>query len=74
MNRTREGYKFYFNANTMEYAWERPKDVKKDYSILTREEIQVRQKSFKSYILFLVVLVIENVLVQTIQIQCSIIG
>ena len=58
----------------MEYAWERPKDVKKDYSILTREEIQVRQKSFKSYILFLVVLVIENVLVQTIQIQCSIIG
>ncbi len=46
MNRTREGYKFYFNANTMEYAWERPKDVKKDYSILTREEIQVIQKSF----------------------------
>ncbi len=43
MNRTREGYKFYFNVNTMEYAWERPKDVTKDHSILTREEIQVRR-------------------------------
>lgn len=41
MNRTKEGYKFYFNVNTMEYAWERPKDVTKDHSILTREEIQV---------------------------------
>ena len=42
MNRTKEGYKFYFNVNTMEYAWERPKEVTKDHSILTRDEIQVR--------------------------------
>ena len=29
----------------MEYAWERPKDVTKDHSILTREEIQVSTTS-----------------------------
>ncbi len=41
MNRTREGFKFYFNIHTMENSWDRPDGVRKDHSLLTREEIQV---------------------------------
>ena len=42
MNRVRDGHKFYFNANKMEYSWEKTEVMKKDYSLLTRDEIQVR--------------------------------
>ena len=41
MNRTREGYKYYFNVHSMEASWERTEDMKKDHSLLTKEEIQV---------------------------------
>ena len=42
MNRLREGHKFYFNYITMEYAFDRPSNIKKDHSLLSKEEIQVR--------------------------------
>ena len=44
MNRTREGYKFYYNIENEAWAWERPDGVRKDHSLLTREEIQVRER------------------------------
>jgi len=40
MNRTKEGYKFYFNIVSEDWSWERPDGVKKDHSVLSREEIQ----------------------------------
>ena len=46
MNRVRDGHKFYFNANEMEYSWEKTEVMKKDYSLLTRDEIQVRVKDY----------------------------
>ena len=42
MNRIRDGHKFYFNAHQMAYSWEKIEDMKKDYSLLTRDEIQVK--------------------------------
>ncbi|XP_013411467.1 ras GTPase-activating-like protein IQGAP1 [Lingula anatina] len=40
MNRLKDGSKFYFNTDTLQYAWERPEGVVKDHLLLTREEIQ----------------------------------
>ncbi|KAK2148244.1 hypothetical protein LSH36_507g01001 [Paralvinella palmiformis] len=40
MNRVRDGSKFYFNVITKEYAFERLEQVKKDHSLVTRDEIQ----------------------------------
>ena len=40
MNRTRDGYKFYFNVHSMEAGWEREDYMKKDHDLLTRDEIQ----------------------------------
>ena len=42
MNRIRDGHKFYFNAHQMAYSWEKMEEMKKDYSLLTRDEIQVK--------------------------------
>jgi len=42
MNRTKNGSKFFFNTQTMDYLWARTDDVIKDHSLLTKEEIQVR--------------------------------
>ena len=41
MNRTQEGYKFYYNVHTQQSAWEKPAGGQKDHSLLTRDEIQV---------------------------------
>ena len=41
MNRTKDGFKFFFNSKTMEYTWSRTDDVIKDHSLLTKDEIQV---------------------------------
>ena len=41
MNRTHEGYKYYFNVHSMEAGWERTEAMKKDHSLLTKDEIQV---------------------------------
>ena len=43
MNRTKDGHKFYFNVHTMEAGWEKAAGITKDYSLLTREEMQVRK-------------------------------
>ncbi|XP_029657707.1 ras GTPase-activating-like protein IQGAP1 isoform X1 [Octopus sinensis] len=40
MNRSPEGFKFFYNVNTGDYAWVRNDTIIKDYSILTKEEIQ----------------------------------
>lgn len=42
MNRLKEGNKYYFNVHSMEFAWERHENMRKDYSLLTRDEIQVK--------------------------------
>ena len=41
MNKLRDGYKFFFNVHTLEYSFERAESMKKDYNLLTRDEIQV---------------------------------
>ena len=41
MNRVRDGSKFFYNIHTQVYAWSRREDVVKDFSLLTKEEIQV---------------------------------
>ena len=41
MNRTKDGFKFFFNTKTMEYTWSRTDDVIKDSSLLTKDEVQV---------------------------------
>lgn len=41
MNRVRDGSKFYYNTKTQEYTWARREDIVKDFSILTKEEVQV---------------------------------
>lgn len=41
MNRSPEGFKFFYNVITGDYAWVRNDSIIKDYSILTKEEIQV---------------------------------
>ena len=41
MNKSNQGFKFYYNVNTGEYAWARNESIVKDFSILTKEEIQV---------------------------------
>ncbi|XP_064650547.1 ras GTPase-activating-like protein IQGAP1 isoform X2 [Lineus longissimus] len=40
MNRTKHGHKFYFNVVTLESGWEKPANVVKDHSLLTRDEVQ----------------------------------
>ena len=40
MNRLNDGFKFFFNVNTLQYAFERAYDMDKDHTLLTREEIQ----------------------------------
>ncbi|XP_025077670.1 ras GTPase-activating-like protein IQGAP1 isoform X2 [Pomacea canaliculata] len=40
MNRVRDGSKFYYNTKTQEYTWARREDIVKDFSILTKEEVQ----------------------------------
>ncbi|XP_059176256.1 ras GTPase-activating-like protein IQGAP1 [Physella acuta] len=40
MNRLRDGTKFFYNVHTGEHAWTRGDTIVKDYSLLTREEIQ----------------------------------
>lgn len=40
MNRVRDGTKFFYNINTQEYTWARRDDIVKDFSLLTKEEIQ----------------------------------
>lgn len=40
MNKSKRGFKFYYNVNTGEYAWARNENIVKDFSILTKEEIQ----------------------------------
>ncbi|KAH9500962.1 Ras GTPase-activating-like protein iqgap1 [Bulinus truncatus] len=40
MNRVRDGSKFFFNVHTGQHAWTRGDSIIKDYSLLTREEIQ----------------------------------
>ena len=40
MNRTREGYKYYFNVHTMEADFVRKDYMKKDSGLLTRDEVQ----------------------------------
>ncbi|KAK7450216.1 hypothetical protein BaRGS_00039964 [Batillaria attramentaria] len=40
MNRVADGSKFFYNINTQEYAWARRDDIVKDFSLLTKEEIQ----------------------------------
>ncbi|KAK6188369.1 hypothetical protein SNE40_004554 [Patella caerulea] len=40
MNRLKDGSKFFYNANTGEYAWHRRDDIVKDHNILTKDEIQ----------------------------------
>ncbi|XP_070211492.1 ras GTPase-activating-like protein IQGAP1 isoform X2 [Littorina saxatilis] len=40
MNRVKDGSKFFYNINTEEYAWTRRDDVAKDFSLLTKDEIQ----------------------------------
>lgn len=40
MNRIRDGMRAFFNVHTMQLAWERPDSVRKDHSLLTREELQ----------------------------------
>ncbi|KAL8562627.1 hypothetical protein ACOMHN_011199 [Nucella lapillus] len=40
MNRVRDGSKFFYNIHTQEYAWTRREDIAKDYSLLTKDEIQ----------------------------------
>lgn len=41
MNRVRDGSKFFYNVHTKEYAWARREDIVKDFSLLTRDEVQV---------------------------------
>ena len=40
MNRLNDGFKFFFNINTLQYAFERSANMDKDHTLLTREEIQ----------------------------------
>jgi hypothetical protein len=40
MNKVRDGFRAYFNVNSMELAWERPDSVRKDYNLITRDELQ----------------------------------
>lgn len=40
MNRARDGTKFYFNVISKEYTLERSDRIKKDHSLVTRDEIQ----------------------------------
>lgn len=40
MNKSNRGFKFYYNVNTGEYAWARNENIVKDFSLLTKEEIQ----------------------------------
>ncbi|XP_076443787.1 ras GTPase-activating-like protein IQGAP1 isoform X2 [Babylonia areolata] len=40
MNRVNDGSKFFYNVHTQEYAWTRREDVVKDFSLLTKDEIQ----------------------------------
>ena len=42
MNKLSDGYKFFFNVHSLAYSFERGDGVKKDYALLTRDEIQVR--------------------------------
>ena len=46
MNRVRDGTKFYFNVITRDYSLERLDSIKKDYSLVTRDEIQVSSQQF----------------------------
>ena len=41
MNKLSDGYKFFFNVHSLAYSFERGDGVKKDYALLTRDEIQV---------------------------------
>ena len=43
MNKLSDGYKFFFNVHSLAYSFERGDGVKKDYALLTRDEIQVRR-------------------------------
>ncbi|RUS77832.1 hypothetical protein EGW08_014406 [Elysia chlorotica] len=40
MNRLKDNTKFFYNINTKQHAWTRGDSVIKDYSLLTRDEIQ----------------------------------
>nr|KAI8756299.1 ras GTPase-activating-like protein IQGAP1 isoform X2 [Biomphalaria glabrata] len=40
MNRVRDGSKFFYNVHTGQHAWTRGDTIIKDYSLLTREELQ----------------------------------
>lgn len=39
--KTREGYKYYFNTETLEGTWDRPDNMNDECAQLKREEIQV---------------------------------
>jgi len=40
MNRLKDGTKFFYNIDTADHAWSRGDTIVKDYSLLTKEEIQ----------------------------------
>lgn len=52
MNRGSDGHKYYFNVNTMEAGWQRADYMKKDYSLLTRDDIQVHDQGFVMSVVF----------------------
>jgi len=41
VNRIRDGFNIYFNVDSMQHAWQLPKSVTLDPSLLTHDEIQV---------------------------------
>lgn len=40
MHKLRDGFRFFFNVNSLTHSWQKTEDVRKDYSLLTRDEIQ----------------------------------
>lgn len=41
MNKTKEGHKFFYNVHSGDYSWGKEDSIAKDYSLLTRDDIQV---------------------------------
>lgn len=49
MNRLKNGSKFFFNVETMEGSWTKDDQIEKDFSLLTRDDIEVSSAVFKVF-------------------------
>jgi hypothetical protein len=62
MNRVSDGSKFFFNVHTGRYVWTRTEDVVKDFSLLTKDEIQVHNDLVLLLLLLLLLLCLRLLL------------